>query len=236
MSKLTNILEYEFTRHLFLSVIVYFIISIVVFIFTLSFLSLMLAWNIILAFIPVALSIIFYQNIKIEKYSTQNKIFFIFLFLSWIAFFPNSYYVITDFIHLGSESFYYRDNIYVPLTYVENFEGYLTLIHIFLGALISVVMASYSLKIMHQFVKERFSNLIGSAFVVGIIMLSSIGIYIGRFIRLQSWNIINPIYVVGELFQSLNVFAFEFIFIFILIQLAIYYFLRPILNIKDFKN
>ncbi len=236
MSKLTNILEYEFTRHLFLSVIVYFIISIVVFIFTLSFLSLMLAWNIILAFIPVALSIIFYQNIKIEKYSTQNKIFFIFLFLSWIAFFPNSYYVITNFIHLGSESFYYRDNIYVPLTYVENFEGYLTLIHIFLGALISVVMASYSLKIMHQFVKERFSNLIGSAFVVGIIMLSSIGIYIGRFIRLQSWNIINPIYVVGELFQSLNVFAFEFIFIFILIQLAIYYFLRPILNIKDFKN
>ncbi len=233
MSKLTNILENEFTRHLFLSVIVYFIISIVVFIFTLSFLSLMLAWNIILAFIPVALSIIFYQNIKIEKYSTQNKIFFIFLFLSWIAFFPNSYYVITDFIHLGSESFYYRDNIYAPLTYVENFEGYLTLIHIFLGAIISVVMASYSLKIMHHFVKERFSNLIGSAFVVGIIMLSSIGIYIGRFIRLQSWNIINPFYVISELLKSLNIFAFEFIFIFILIQLSVYYFLRPILNIKN---
>ncbi len=236
MDKLRNVLENEFVRHLFISVIVYFVISIVVFIINLSFLNLMLAWNIILAFVPVVLAVIFYRNIEMEKYSIYNKLFFVLIFLAWIAFFPNSYYVITDFIHLGSESFYYRDNMYAPLTYVENFEGYLTLIHIFLGAVISVVMASYSLKIMHQFVKDRYSKVIGNIFVVGIVVLSSIGIYIGRFIRLQSWDMINPIYVVSELIKSIDVFAFEFIFIFILIQLAIYYFLRPILNIKDLKN
>ncbi len=93
MERLRNILENEFVRHLFISVIVYFFISIVVFFINLSFLNLMLAWNIILAFIPVVLSIIFYQNTKKEGFRNFDKILLTFLFLSWVAFFPNSYAV-----------------------------------------------------------------------------------------------------------------------------------------------
>ncbi len=236
MRSLNKVFNDDFVRHLLMSVIVYFIISIIVFIINLNFLNLMLAWNIILAFIPVALSVIFYQNANSNKLKNFEKALLSFVFISWVAFFPNSYYVITDFIHLGSESFYYRENIYASLTYIENFEGYLTLVHIFLGAFISVIMASYSLKIMNQFVKDRFNNIIGTVFVVGTVTLSSIGIYIGRFLRLQSWDMVNPIYVIRELFKGLNVFAFEFILIFILIQLSLYYFIRPIFDISNLKD
>lgn len=236
MVRVKNILKIEFVRHLFITTVLYFGISIIVFSFTIDFLNLMLAWNIILAFIPVALSVVLYQITKFDNLSSFNKVVLVLLFLSWVAFFPNSYYVITDFIHLGSESFYYRDNIYGPLTYVQNFEGYLTLIHIFLGAFISAVMASYSLKIIHQIIQERYNEIIGVIFIIGLITLSSIGIYIGRFLRLQSWNMLNPIYVVSELFESLNTFAFQFVFIFILIQLALYYFLRPVLDISNIND
>lgn len=229
MGIIREIFDDKFVKHLFGSVIVYVVLSVIVLFITQDFLNLMLGWNIILAFVPVFLSVIIYQKSKEDSF---NKVLLLFLILSWIAFFPNSYYVITDFIHLGTESFYYREHIYAPLTYIDNFEGYLTLTHIFLGAFIAVVMASYSLRIMHQLITDTFNELIGLIFIVGIISLSSIGIYIGRFLRLQSWDMINPIYVINELLDSFNKFSFQFIIIFILIQLALYYFIKPMFIIK----
>ena len=148
-----------------------------------------------------------------------------------MLFFPNSYYVITDFIHLGGETFYYSSGMYAGWIYTNNFTGYLTLTHIFLGAYIAVFMASYSLKIMHNYFIEKYDNMIALVMVLTIFLLSSIGIYIGRFLRLQSWHIFRPFTIIRELLESLNRFSFEFILIFFLIQLLIYFFIKPFIEV-----
>lgn len=227
--------EEKTVRHFIFASVIYVFISIIVTFITASFLNLMLGWNIILASMPVAFSFIFYHLNKMEKEGTLHKLLLLFIFLLWLAFFPNSFYVITDFIHLGGEVFYTRLHIYSERIYTENLMGYLTLVHIFLGAFIAVFMASYSLKIMHHYFIEKYTKAIGYVSIVVIILLSSIGIYIGRFLRLQSWDVFRPFTVIKEFLASINRFSIEYIFIFMLIQLALYFFITPFLKVPTEK-
>ncbi len=231
MDIINKALGNKMIRHLLGAVIIYVIISIIVTFITDSFLNIMLGWNIILAFIPVLLAFVFNIKRREENNEISHKIILVVIFLIWLLFFPNSFYVITDFIHLGGEEFYYQVGMYTGFIYIENLMGYLTLTHIFLGAFISVIMACYSLKIIHQFLSENYSILITWIIIIAIFILSSTGIYIGRFLRLQSWDVFRPVTVVSEFFQSLNVFSFEYILIFTLIQIALYCFIHPFIKL-----
>ncbi len=226
-------LKDKILRHLFIVVCIYEVLSIIVTFETLSFLNIMLGWNVILAFVPVILAYIFYKKSLLENEKKQDKIILVLLFLSWLFFFPNAFYLITDFIHLGGEEFYYWGQRYTPITYTENYLGYLTLAHIFLGAFIGVFMALYSLRMIEQYLTNILDKVYSTLIIIIILFLSSIGIYIGRFLRLNSWDVLNPFNVLGQLFDSLNVFAVQFIIIFVIIQLAIYYMMKPFIKIND---
>jgi len=230
MELINKMISDKALKHLFGASVIYVFISIVVAIITLRFLNLMLGWNIILAFIPIIFAFLFNLKRKEDNTTTLQKVKLIVIFLVWLFFFPNSYYVITDFIHLGGERFYYQLGMYMGYTYTENLIGYLTLLHIFLGAYIAVFMASFSLDIMHQYFIEKFDKIIAYSIIVGILLLSSIGIYIGRFLRLQSWDMLRPFTVIRELLENFNYFTFEFIIMFTLIQLMCYVFIRPFLK------
>jgi|LGOV01.1.fsa_nt_gb uncharacterized membrane protein len=233
MDLINKALKDKLIRHLMGAVFIYVLISIVVASITISFLNLMLGWNIILAFVPVSLAFVFKIKIKEENTILSSKILLVVIFLIWLLFFPNSFYVITDFIHLGGEEFYYTLGMYSGWIYTENFIGYLTLIHIFLGAFIAVFMASYSLKIMHHYFIDKYDKILAFVILLGIFLLSSIGIYIGRFLRLQSWDVLRPFTVIRQFAESLNRFSFEYIFIFILIQISLYYFIKPFIRIDE---
>lgn len=230
MNIINKVKSDKLLRHLFLASVIYVFFSIIVTTITASFLNLMLGWNIILAFVPVFLAFVFNVKSKEVKEEVKHKILLVLVFLIWLLFFPNSFYVITDFIHLGNEEFYYSTGLYSGWVYTENFLGYLTLIHIFLGAYISVFMASYSLKVMHQFFIKKYDKKLSILIILIILTLSSTGIYIGRFLRLQSWDVFRPITVISEFLQSLNTFSFHYIFLFTFIQIAIYLFIHPFLK------
>ncbi len=233
MKIINEIFNDELIRHLAISVFLYVFLSIIVTSITGSFLNIMLGWNIILAFVPVFFAYIFMITSKKENKSLISKLKLIIIFLVWLLFFPNSYYVITDFIHLGGEEFYYSLGMYSGWIYTDNFLGYLTLTHIFLGAFIAVFMASYSLKIIHSFLIVKYKKNIAIIILFMILTLSSIGIYIGRFLRLQSWDVFRFINIIKQFIQSLDVFAFQYILIFTVIQIALYYFTNPFINIEN---
>ncbi|KFZ26351.1 MAG: hypothetical protein KQ78_01449 [Candidatus Izimaplasma bacterium HR2] len=233
MNIIKQAFEDRILRHLFFAVVIYVPLSIVIAFETLAFLNIMLGWNVILAFVPVVLAFIFYNKSLEDNDKQQDKVILILLFLSWLFFFPNAFYLITDFIHLGGEEFYYWGQLYSPITYTENYLGYLTLAHIFLGAFIGVFMAIYSLRMIDIYLINKFGNMYSTLIIILIMFLSSIGIYIGRFLRLNSWDVLNPFNVLEQLFDSLNRFSFEFIMIFIVIQLALYYLLKPFIRIND---
>ncbi len=233
MNIIKQAFEDQILRHLFFAVVIYVPLSIVIAFETLDFLNIMLGWNVILAFVPVVFAFVFYNKSLEDNDKQQDKVILILLFLSWLFFFPNAFYLITDFIHLGGEEFYYWGQLYSPITYTENYLGYLTLAHIFLGAFIGVFMAIYSLRMIDIYLIKKFGNMYSTLIIIVIMFLSSIGIYIGRFLRLNSWDVLNPFNVLEQLFDSLNRFTFEFIMIFIVIQLALYYLLKPFIRIND---
>jgi len=142
-----------------------------------------LIWNLFLAVVPYAISV-FLLTLNIQKI---NKLKILASMILWLAFIPNAFYIITDLVHLVNSS----GSIF-----------WLDLIILSSYALIGFAFGILSLldfeKIIQQFTSVKNAN-----FIIPIIcFLCGIGIYIGRILRYNSWDIIsNPIDLSVDLFQ-----------------------------------
>jgi len=174
-----------------------------------------LIWNLFLAWIPFVLAYITYAL------SWQRKWLYIvipvFAFL-WLIFFPNAPYILTDLQYLN------RFSADAPLW----FDVILLIWFSWTGVLLGVV----SLYLMHEIVQRNFGRWPGWFFVLVVSGLSSVGIYVGRFMDWNSWDILsNPselaIDVLGLVIDpSLRLFAFTALFtiFFLFVYLTLYTF------------
>lgn len=160
-------IENRFVKGLFfLSVLITFYISIRLF-YTGSTSKLFLLWNILLAWIPV-FALMGIQN-ALPKYINGILIFL------WFIFFPNTLYLITDLKHI---------NHALPLL-----EYWLDVMTLCLTACIGIILAVYALYLGNKKIKEVFSNKIAQLITGLLIVMSGLGVYLGRFPRLNSWHI-----------------------------------------------
>ena len=147
-------------------------------------------WNIFLAFIPFFISslLILYTN-----KDDLVKPFFIVGFIFWFLFLPNAPYVVTDFIHLG------RSHA-VPVMY--------DIFVLFTSASVSLLMGLYSLRQMERIFLLKFSPKITNMIIFIVILFASFGIYLGRFLRFNSWDIFTShdslISSIGKIFTQSN--------------------------------
>ena len=132
-----------------------------------------LVWNLFLAWIPFLLAYSAY--ILSWRRIMAYLVIPIFSFL-WLIFFPNAPYILTDLQHLsqtpGAAPVWYDVIMLVWFSWT--------------GMLLGIV----SLNLMQEIIRREFSRGMGWAFVFSVAGLSSVGIYVGRFIRLNSWDIL----------------------------------------------
>lgn len=141
-----------------------------------------LIWNLLLAWLPYLLA-------ELSFCWQKRPLFLLPLGFLWLIFLPNAFYIVTDLIHL-------RPFPGVPLWY----DAFL----LFAFALTGVLLGSLSLQRMHALVGARFGSQIGWLFAGGVLALSSFGIYIGRFLRWNSWDIFtNPSLLLADIGQHL---------------------------------
>lgn len=145
-----------------------------------------MAWNLFLALIPLALSIILFILPRFSdfQYNLKSLIWGI-GFLVFMAFLPNAPYVLTDLIHL-IENIKENDSIWMI---------YLVLIpQYFLFTLIGLMAYVLSVINLAKFLKTKGwpHNQIMIVELV-IHALSAIGVYLGRFLRFNSWHIITEL-------------------------------------------
>ena len=168
-----------------------------------------LVWNLFLAWIPLIMAYI--------AYALSLKRVLLYLFvpifaLVWLAFFPNAPYIITDFQHLANGW------SGAPLW----FDVILLIWTSWTGLLLGIV----SLYLMQEIVRKNFGKMLGWVFVFSVSFLSSIGVYLGRFLRWNSWDILNdPIQILREswhLLRDLNKSAVGFTALFTAFFLFIY--------------
>lgn len=130
-----------------------------------------LLWNLFLAWVP------YIAALKVEHMQrTGNRRMAILPWLClWLAFLPNAPYIITDFVH-------FRHLPPIPLWYD------LTLF--FASASLGLVLGLLSLYEVHGVLKKWFSRKTASLLVVLSIGLSGFGVWLGRFQRWNSWDIV----------------------------------------------
>jgi uncharacterized membrane protein len=128
-------------------------------------------WNIFLALIPFIISSYLLIYSKKEK---VNKIILILGFILWLLFIPNAPYIITDFIHLGEARA-------VPLIF--------DILLLFSSSLIGLWLCLSSLFHIEQIIKNKYNPKLTSIIMGFIILLISFGIYLGRYLRFNSWDI-----------------------------------------------
>lgn len=169
-----------------------------------------LFWNLFLAWIPVGLAL------WIRRMPGERRVAFWSAVVLWTLFFPNTFYIVTDLMHaksFGLDGVYLWFDILMVSSHVCG--------GIFLGCL--------SLYLMQLFVRERFGWRIGWVFAGGMLALGSFGIYLGRFLRLNSWDaILRPWKLVGHVSSLLDTASAKevagFTVTFFFFSLAIYSF------------
>lgn len=140
-----------------------------------------LAWNLLLAWVPYLSSLWASRNRERHPGAWWRQLVPGAL---WLAFFPNAPYIMTDFWHL-------QERAPIPVWYD------LGLLAAF--AWTGLILAVYSMQTMHGLVKENLGQVLGWLFVLVVTGLGGLGVYLGRFLRWNSWDLVlNPRSVLAD--------------------------------------
>ena len=131
-----------------------------------------LVWNLFLAWLPLVFALL-----ASEKYERASGRDWRFLGLAgaWLLFFPNAPYIFTDLTHLTTR---YFGHFWVDLMLI------------LLCALTGLVLGFVSLYLMQSVVERMLGRLASWLFIAAVAVLSGFGIYLGRFMRFNSWDVL----------------------------------------------
>lgn len=140
-----------------------------------------LLWNLFLAFVPFVIS----STISHIK-PANNWLWWMSVFV-WLLFFPNAPYIITDFEHL-------RQMPHVPIWYDS--------VLLFVSALNGLWIGCISLMQMEQVWHTKYPKIKARYFLALVMLLSGFGVYLGRVLRFNTWDILTkPSSVFDIVFQ-----------------------------------
>lgn len=142
---------------------------------------LFLIWNLFLAFIPWAAS----SAVMLFPFLRAQKPALFLLLAIWLLFFPNSPYILTDLVHVrASHGIYIWYDLLAILTF----------------AWTGLLYGFISLTDVEKLLSARFKSWIAGSIVAGLLFLGSFGVYLGRFLRFNSWDVIqNPFQLFGDI-------------------------------------
>lgn len=162
-----------------------------------------LNWNIFLALLPLDFAII----VNISKRRSIQVIFS----LLWLLFYPNTMYMITDFIHL--------QYVGIGLTVRMQYFNYAVLAA---GVFMGVVLGMLSIELMLKHYFNRRYEILQLVLIFGLSLIASVGIYLGRFLRLNSWDVFTQTHRVARLVvSSTSMHMLAFVILFAGVQFAI---------------
>lgn len=198
----------------YLSSIIYILISFLLGIYLMNGLILFLGWNMVLATVVYILA----QMIETLDKRSIHPIWKILLFGLWVLFFPNAIYILTDYIHLEAYDFFTD----YPNVYAMQINDWMVMAHITIGALIAMKMGMTALmRLESRFIEKLKLKPYRIVILTILFALSSTGIYIGRFLRFNSWDIIRIFSIINQIIEH-YLFALFFIIIFTIVHWVSY--------------
>jgi uncharacterized membrane protein len=134
-----------------------------------------LVWNLFLAWLPLVFALRLVIVLRAKLWSSWEAVI---LSVLWLLFLPNSFYMISDFIHLER------------LPTVDLLQD---AVMITAFVYLSLTIGFSSLYLVHLEFKKRFSPRWSALFISVFLLLASLAIYTGRDLRRNSWDVLaNP--------------------------------------------
>ena len=157
-----------------------------------------LIWNMMLALIA-------YDFAVLTRYFKQAWLFPV-LFILWLVFYPNTFYMITDIVHMH----WVGDTLWNKAS-----------LHLFMVFVPSILFGIYCGIESWLILLERFKFSWWTELLATLVLsvISSMAIYIGRYDRLNTWDLVsNPGQVVQKLLETFQRERLLFILGFTFIQ------------------
>jgi uncharacterized membrane protein len=130
-------------------------------------------WNLFLAWIP--LWVVLWLRDRVQK-KAIGKISLATGIILWLFFFPNAPYIITDLIHLKESP--------SSLIWYDALMG-------FTFAMSGLFTGMYSVLWVHRIIFNTWGQIMAFIVIPFCLLLSGYGIYLGRFGRWNSWDVVS---------------------------------------------
>ncbi|GAC1390526.1 MAG: DUF1361 domain-containing protein [Candidatus Saccharimonadales bacterium] len=143
-------------------------------------------WNLLLATIPLLFAYTLHHRLQTTGWRQPINIL---LTLLWLGFLPNSFYLLSDLIHLkntGEINMLYDAVLFASFI----FNGY--------------IAGFASLYIIHINLIKRIVRRQTFFIILGILLVTSFAIYLGRSLRWNSWDLVfNPFAIIFDVSESI---------------------------------
>jgi len=144
-----------------------------------------LIWNLFLAWIPFALALAVYDGFR----RGAARFPLVAGGVLWLIFFPNAPYIVTDIKHIRTWSG-------VPIWGDAILVG--------AAASVGLALGFVSLYLMQAVARRLVGALNAWLFAFAVLALSSLGVYLGRYLRWNSWDlIVQPERVLGDVWTGI---------------------------------
>ncbi|MEZ4772287.1 MAG: DUF1361 domain-containing protein [Bacteroidia bacterium] len=144
---------------------------------------LFLSWNLFLAWIPFLIAHWVTQRNDRPTWITAAGI------IGWLLFFPNAPYILTDLFHLHQR---HASPLWLDLTVLLAFAW--TGLWLGMSSLRKIQLAYF----------DQLGHIQGRIVTVCVIFLTSFGVYLGRYLRWNSWDIIsNPMGLINDILMRI---------------------------------
>jgi uncharacterized membrane protein len=133
-------------------------------------------WNLFLAWVPVGAALVFYG---LAARQSRSRTLLLVAGVVWFLFFPNAPYIVTDIVHL-------RQRPPVPYWY--------DIVCVMAFAQTGLFLGYLSLYLMQEVIRAWMGRWAGWLAALTMLGLSAFGVYLGRFLRWNSWDaLVDPI-------------------------------------------
>ncbi len=196
-----------------------------------------LPWNIFLAGLPLffAICVLWASHGK----QRVRRLLILPCWVLWLFFYPNAPYMLTNLIHLNHFEFILPIKDYrlyhmffgPPIQFSGDPAVWFVFLILIAGVAVGSGLGSLSLVMLQRHVAQERGVVWSWLLVAGISLLSGIGIWIGRILRFNSWDMVfRPFYLIRNIARQFNWDAFLLCILFAIMSAGAYLLLQVFLT------
>lgn len=146
-----------------------------------------LPWNLVLAWIPVVVAFVIYV---LHACGSRQRWLFLPFAVIWFLFYPNAPYLVTDLVHIR----------WIPQSPV-----WFDLLLMMTVAWTGLLLGNISLYLLQEVVRAWCGRATSWMFAIGMLALGSIGVFVGRFWRWNSGDVlVDPVKLASKANEHLH--------------------------------